>query len=172
MCHRSSDCLRRLRQYWATSLLCESRSKGCGDFLPHSRKSMFGNRIRITKVVPLLPGLWDMLDDEVPCNKSSSSAANSPWEDILVVATIITILLEGRNTQGSKKSGHSRFPSIIPEGRGIPVGWWSSRGSAHDKSNWRARGDEVWWLVYGQLGRHRNSSLSRRRKRPSYFRSS
>ena len=83
---------------------------------------MFGNRIYITKVAPLLPGLRDMLDDEAPCNQRSSSAANSLWEDILVVATTIIILLKGKNTQGSKKSSYSRFASTIPGGRGIPAG--------------------------------------------------
>lgn len=130
LCHKCFDHPRRWKQYWATSLLRESRSKGCWDLLPEIRKSILGNSIHITKVASLLSGLWDMVDDEIPRNQGFASTANPFWEDILMVVTTVIIWFERGNAQGNKESGYSRFTSAILGGRGILARWWNFRRSS------------------------------------------
>ena len=70
------------------------------------------------------------------------------WQNILVVATIVTIWLENGNAQSSKEPTYNKLASIIPRRRRIPAGWWSPRRGGYGRRSQRAMGDEVWWVFY------------------------
>ena len=145
-------------------LLHKSHPKGCGDLLPHSQKGVLGNSLCITKIVPLFLSLWDTIDEKVSCHQSPSPTNYSFRKDILVVVTIATIWLEGRNTQDGKKSSHRRLARPISRQRGISIGRWSSKRGGHNISNQRAMGHEIRWLFYSKLRGHKSGPLLQKRR--------
>ena len=109
--------------------------------------------------MPLLLGLQDTFGDEIPCNQSSSSTTYSGWQNILKAITVMTVWLEGGNTQGGVKPGHSRPVGSISKRRGVPARWWSTRRSNYCRSGRRTVDHEVWWFFYSKLKRRGSGPL-------------
>ena len=104
---------------------------------------MLNNSLCIAKTMSLFLGLRDTFDDKVSCNQSFSPTIYSLWKDISMVVTIVAIRLEGGNTQGSEKPGHSGLAGPILGRRGILARRRGSRRSGHSRSNRRVMGHEV-----------------------------
>ena len=121
--HRGFDSLRRWRRHWAANLLHKPLSEGRWDPLSHGRKCMLSNRLCVAKTTPLLLSLRGTFDDEIPRDQSASPTTYSVRQNISMSITAIIIWLEGENTQGGEKLGHSKLVGSNFRRKGVHARW-------------------------------------------------